>query len=401
MNTLKELSENRPIVILGAKNTGIDFYHLLKRHNIHNFLFYVDNKIQNDKTVSIESFCDYLRKCDKKPYAIIASRFMMKDFSDLCDVFSMKYTEDYCKATDYLGPSYQIDLHNRCNLKCPSCPQGNYTPQGKQEFMPFDKFTSIVDKILLETPNLSNIALYCWSEPFLRTDLKKFIEYVQEKNISLQLSTNLNHDFDIRQIVSLNIDYLRISTSGYYFSTYNRDHPSRRERESYHVISNLRELRRHLDELKCSTLVDIAFHKYKYNIGDDLEKMKLLSEELHFYLTPFNAVPLPIENYIRLCQNDTYLYKKMECQKFINDPISIVRDHQNFKYENCSFANAIAITPSGALRVCCGSFDKKNILTDDICGIKISDIRATREKHKLCKDCRRFGIPHAFETVVS
>lgn len=169
---------DREIWIWGAKNSGRDMARLLERNAIPCAGF-IDN---GDIVPQALSFASFSRQ--KKPsevFIIIASRQYFQEMAAQCRAFGLQEGEGYSSCFPFLGPSYEIDLHSVCNLRCPSCPQGNYPVRLPAARMSLDWFRKAVSKIEQDTPNVSHIALFCWSEPFLRHDLVDFITILREK----------------------------------------------------------------------------------------------------------------------------------------------------------------------------------------------------------------------------
>ena len=71
---------------------------------------------------------------------------------------------------------YYIDIVGSCNLRCPSCPVGNYAAQMPKGLMRLDKYKQIVEKIIAEHPGERIfIDLYNWGEPILHKQLPEII----------------------------------------------------------------------------------------------------------------------------------------------------------------------------------------------------------------------------------
>ncbi len=74
--------------------------------------------------------------------------------------------------------TFSIDVASRCNLKCPSCPQGNGIDRAaKNELMKPELLDSILRKATAEC-KLSFVYLYDWGEPFLNPALPELITVV-------------------------------------------------------------------------------------------------------------------------------------------------------------------------------------------------------------------------------
>src|SRR5258705_13233087 len=96
---------------------------------------------------------------------------------------------------------YLVDIVGTCNLRCPSCPVGNFKnssfvsasrPKG---FMEFDLFTKILDKAeaeCAERGDLVEVFLYNWGEPLIHPKIAEFVAELARRKIRFFISTNLN-----------------------------------------------------------------------------------------------------------------------------------------------------------------------------------------------------------------
>ncbi len=139
------------------------------------------------------------------------------------------------KSLPYL---YYIDVGNFCNLKCPLCPTGNSSDKRKRQFMNFETYKKIFDKIKKHSLYVN---LYNWGEPFLNKDILKIIEYTKKNKVGVILSTNFNNvnDDTIKSIVKLQVDKIIISIDGsdqHSYTTY------RRNGDFNKVLLNLKKL---------------------------------------------------------------------------------------------------------------------------------------------------------------
>ena len=228
-NLLKTLG-NRPILIWGARMTGIGFLRFAKKHNL-NVVGFVDSDKSFEKT-SISSFPI------SKPEDIAFLKGKYKDLIIVIDVsikedeivsFLKKFgasEKDYVAYSDFCGCFFTVDVSGVCNLKCPSCAHTMKEIKNPKGFMSSDDFKEIIDKIIREVDLVSHICLYSWGEPFLHPKLDLFIEYIHEKGIATAVSTNLSISSvgQIEKIIKSAPDYLKISLSGFYPQTYNQTH---------------------------------------------------------------------------------------------------------------------------------------------------------------------------------
>ena len=85
--------------------------------------------------------------------------------------------------------TYSIEPTNFCNLKCPECPSGTGELTRPLGFLSVDSFKKIVNEI---SGTGFYLQLFFQGEPYLNKKLNEMIEYAQNKNIYVSVSTNGN-----------------------------------------------------------------------------------------------------------------------------------------------------------------------------------------------------------------
>jgi len=120
--------------------------------------------------------------------------------------------------------SFDIDVVGACNLRCPSCPQGNIKdyrlPHG---FMEPELLRRIIEKARSEC-KVTGIGLFSWAEPMLHPKLPDLVRIVQEAGISCFLSSNLKHTAECGCPYGCNPFSFRISASGFTQEVYGHSH---------------------------------------------------------------------------------------------------------------------------------------------------------------------------------
>ena len=394
---------NREVWVWGAKTIGISVFFLLKRLYAIQPFGVIDNDPLRQKSsiekVDIVSFEAFLAKKTPKSYVVIASSGYAAEMAALCESVGLRKDEDYFFAESILGPIYQIDVTNVCNLSCPSCPQGNYPQKRYKSIMTIELFRDIIDKAMAETPNMSAVSLFYLGENLLVKDIHLYIEELYKRNIPCFLSSNLNIRKNFETIIKQNPHYMRISTSGFYQDTYKIDH---RGGDINLFKSNLYLLRYFMDQYSINSYIEIAYHSYNYNNNEEKQRMKELCEELDFSFINFNATLLGVENIINIVEGnvpqtiDPGLFTRFEfdVRQFpcvaVNDPMQCY-----------FFKNNITITASGHVMVCCATCDtEKNHVAESCFAIDFRKIHQLKSASETCKKCLKYGIPRLYDTVV-
>lgn len=387
------LPNDKQIWIWGAKSTGRVLRCYLKRKGYNNFSGFIDNADVFAKTaVSFAEFKEthYSTSC----FIIIASRQYFQEIAALCQEIGLEPGTGFINGYDLLGASFEIDLTSGCNLKCPSCPQGNYPVRLPKSSMSVEYFRKAIEKISYEDPNVSSVSLFCWSEPFLCRNLSEFVAILKEKSIACYISTNFSHEYDLESVVKQNIEYFRISVSGFRQEQYSKNHKGGNINL---VLSNCYKLRYLLDKYKCDTLVDVAYHQYKDDA--DYDRMKSFCKEIGFSFSPFRVVPLPVENMLIIADGKEKTLQNIDISRF-HIKVSMQKNAA-VPFEHCVSSNIYPILPDGKVLVCDYCFDvNTSIIADDFLEVPLHELKKAKKNNPICKKCIKYNLPLIFNTVI-
>ncbi len=308
---------------------------------------------------------------------------------------------------------YSIEIVGSCNLRCPSCPVGNINNRhvGKK-LIKEDLFYKIIDKIDKERPVAKPlISVFDWGEPTLHPELPNFINYINSKNMTSRVSSNLNFDADFDKILAASPDEFKISLSGYFQDTYSQTHA----RGNIHkVLANLYKIKIAKDKHKVKTDVFVGFHLYKHNAKKDFDKMADLCNELGFIFEPIVAQLMPIEKMFSIVDR-----KYNNIQKEVNfnlppinkqdeDLIKNLIYHPLKEYEswmkssekntNCKKKdNKIAIRTDGSVPICCGVYGDEFIVEKNFLDKSFDQIQSLRKNYDLCGTCIKNGLHSSWQ----
>lgn len=287
---------------------------------------------------------------------------------------------------------FYIDIVGTCNLRCPSCAVGNYAPQFPRSLMPITLFERILDKIEREhAGERIDIELYCWGEPVLHKGLAQIISLVKSRGLSVGLSCNMNEFPRMREVVSSEPDFLRISLSGSSNDVYQLTH---RGGDIDAVKNNMRLLRRLLDETGASTLVQVFYHVYRHNLGEDFDSMRRLCAELDFLFQAYVATLRPVEKTIAAMQ----AIVAPEDQSVVDLlPVSMpdasrIAVSQRGSFADCPFRTGGSfIHTDASVRLCGVSFDRKSVVAESFLDTSRAELRKRRYENSLCDSCLASG----------
>ena len=296
---------------------------------------------------------------------------------------------------------YLIDIVGTCNLKCPSCPVGNFSnadfadakrPRG---FMDFDLFEKIVEKAQQDCVVRSepiNIYLYNWGEALIHPRIAEFVSLLSAKRIPFYISSNMNNDAPIQKIVRAEPAGFRISLSGFSQPTYGRGHVGG---DANLVISNMYRLRSAMDACESEMPVEVFYHVYKDNCGDELLRMAQLCDSLGFYLHPVWAYFMGLEKLLdhlegksKFSQEDQAVLDRLVVS--LDESITIA---QQAKSPTCYLkTHQTVINHDGAVALCCAIYDPIHFVAPNFLSISDADLQHTREQAGLCGKCMSYGL---------
>ena len=262
--------------------------------------------------------------------------------------------------------------------------------------MKLEVFKSVFDKIIKETPSISHLSLYSWGEPFLHPYIDKMIDYVHKENVAVALSSNLSIKFGsrIEKIIKSEPDYLKVSLSGFYPAAYENTHQGG---DINLVKDNLHLIRRLMDNYKTKTLVDINYHLYKDNSGENLEKMEELANDLGFVLSKTYALVMPLERVIsHLDGKPDFQTKQLKDNLLVTIDEGIKASSESPLPENtCPFReNQININADLTVPVCCTVWQRqKNVVAVNFLKNNIKEINNNKKKVDLCNKCMNLRLP--------
>lgn len=145
------------------------------------------------------------------------NNFLFTSFSTL------KKTLKHILNEDEITPNiFAIGLTNVCNLSCPLCVTGLNKQQKSKQFMKYELFTQIIEKIR-GVDGL--IQLYKWGESVLHKDFIKILRYCNQYDLNTELSSNLSlHNIDekLEAMVKFRLKHLIVSFDGINQEDYSR-----------------------------------------------------------------------------------------------------------------------------------------------------------------------------------
>lgn len=301
--------------------------------------------------------------------------------------------------------AYLIDITGTCNLRCPSCPVGNFKATDFTEekrskgFIEPALFTEILDKIEKEnTTLLPKINLYNWGEPLIHPHAASFIHQINQKGFFSCISSNLSNDFDLKEIVKASPSKFRISLSGFSTETYNKGHV---KGDIHLVKSNMYRLRHYMNKYKKNFQVEVFYHVYRDNVNNDIAMMYMLCQELGFKFTPGWAYLMPLEKILAVVESRPIsLEDNMLIQRLVVPIPSMVEIAKKVQIPDCNLrSNQMVINHDGSVPLCCTTYDPKYHIADSFLDFSHDELQAKKYTHPLCTTCMTNLLHKVFQYI--
>lgn len=289
--------------------------------------------------------------------------------------------------------SFDIDVAGACNLRCPSCPQGNIKnyrlPVG---YMGPSALEQILRKALSEC-HVTAVGLFSWAEPLLNPALPDLVRLVQDSGISCFLSSNLNILPNAEALMAANPFSFRISASGFTQKIYGYTH---RGGNIDRVKNHMMELADAKEHHKANTRIYVYYHRYRHNLKEE-PLMREFAEGLGIGFQPVWALLFPIEKilgYAGAVASDFPLTE--EDLRLINGlalPLKeALKTAEKYRERSCRLREAqISLDYQGRVQLCCGIFDAAKFTLGNYLDMPLDDIQRLRQEHGMCISCMRSG----------
>jgi MoaA/NifB/PqqE/SkfB family radical SAM enzyme len=289
---------------------------------------------------------------------------------------------------------YYVEVSGFCNLRCPSCPNGNSTGESAPAsgYMPHELYTALLEKMRAESPGReTQLYLFNWGEPFLHPELPRFIETARGFGFQPHLSSNLAAPKNLREVILARPGSLRISLSGTSPETYAMTHPPG---DVNRVLENARRVRSVLDEAGLDLPVHFLYHKYRHNLGEDFRRLKDLGAALGFPVFAVWAQFLPLEKLL-----DYYAGEVAPADRNVLD--LMVLKPEDFRavslphrpqHPDCPLRTGqMCLDVRGEVALCCAAYARENYLRGSFLDLPHRELQVQKYAHPLCARCRAQG----------
>ncbi|MBO6783703.1 MAG: radical SAM protein [Alphaproteobacteria bacterium] len=290
-----------------------------------------------------------------------------------------------------------VDVFGHCNLRCPSCPVGNWNQADSKAFasglIDEETLVSVLEKATAET-NVSSVGLFNWTEPLLNPRAPELIEVVKSFGLSCSISSNLNQLRDPERLLQSGLDWMRVSLSGFHQETYVKGH---RGGDIEKVKQNMRRLADARDATGATTDIEVFYHKYLDNVDDEAD-MRAFAEDLGFRFVSAWAYLMPVEKMLTVAGDNEHGAPLSDTDRELIgrlalDPLKALDVTRKTETTDCNLYDFLTIDIRGDLYLCCASSGSPKNRLGSYLDMGIAEIREKQRSHNLCGPCMAQGLP--------
>jgi len=397
METMMVRFNNRGVYLWGARQDGLSMCRVLERLG-HRPAGFIDNSISlQGKSVlnyPVHAPEKILAQHDPKPYIIITSPFFADEIAAQCTAAGLTAPEDFVGHAEIQRFDYQIDISGPCNLRCISCPQGNFGRKPKSGFMDTTTFEKVLTKVISEDPFVGAVSLYNWGEPLLNPHLPEILSIANEKGIHTAISSNLNIEKSLTAVIKARPTWFRISVSGF-GPSYEITHTGGSWELFRRNLQHLKELK---DQYHPDLQVEVFYHIYRHNNGDDFHKMKKLCDALDFTFRFRHAALAPLENIEAVIEGRPLSAEALQTRELQIFPVEEVMEIAKSQQDRpCFYKRCLWITWDLRVAQCMEWFSPElSLVPGDFLSTPLSEIIAAREDNAFCKHCQERAIHRCY-----
>lgn len=394
---LVEVIGSRSVFIWGARHEGYAARHALTRHGIA-ATGYIDSSPSLSGSSAfglpiIDPGSFFGKELPGKAFIVVASGFFADEIAAICEDNGWRKGKDYVVYGELRHFNYQVDVAGMCNLRCISCPRGNWPRHRKPGIMSPETYGLLVDKILLDDPWTGIITLYNWGEPLLNPDLPEIIAITRQKGLLSAVSSNLAMEKDFEDVVKAAPDWFRISNSGW-GENYEKSHTGGRWELFHANCHKLSEYKkRHCPEM----IVEFFFHIYSHNRGD-FARIQSFCDELGFTLRYRHAALAPLDNIALVVDGGKLTDAALQTRNLqflhVEEVMDIARTERD---RPCFYLDHLWIDWDLSVAHCMEWYDPAlKLFEKDFMSVTVSEIESARTGSEQCRICMEKGIHRAY-----
>lgn len=396
LENVKSIIGNKDIYIYGINLEGIGSNKLFTKYG-YNVKGFIDSREFNNRKHGLPVIQpdDFFDKYDlDKVFILVATKHRQtkKNLLNKLDFLNFKKDKNYLIVTELSDYLPTIEVVGTCNLKCISCEMG--VPGATQMgFMSPDNYRKILTKMTKEIPFMNSVCLYLWGEPYLHPQLPEILKISSDLGIATEISSNLNYNKYLEDIVKASSDVLVIPCSGIR-ENYEKTH-TKGNWENF--LKNLHSLREYIDKYKSELTVRIVYHVYKHNLDEDYSYVEALAKKLNFSFSPIIANVFPGKVYDYVIDKIPLPAQMIESSKMMITPIEEqLKKAYEKRHLPCPIMKGFpTIKSDGSVLQCCNM--TRTVENYNYLDTSLDDLVKFRNESDICSKCIKQGIHRFFE----
>ncbi|HON09633.1 MAG TPA: radical SAM protein [Chitinispirillaceae bacterium] len=397
---LKEKIAGRDVYLWGASIVGFGIARALERNGIKPAGF-IDKsrRLKGKSSLGCPVFLPEEILGDKesagKPiFIVITSGHYEHEIAESCIKAGLEQGKDFISAREISPLDPSVDISGICNLHCISCPRGNLPGQPKAGLMSSATYLKVLEKLLRELPFTGNIQLYTWGEPFLNPEIAQIIRMTVDRRVLCAISTNLNVRTDFSEAIKARPDWIKISVSGYGPENYERTHTGGKWPV---LLENMQKLRDLKEKFNPEMYVEVNYHIYKHNTGEELTRMRDLTESLGFIFRPNYAYLYSLDNIMMYREGGELSPEAKRTLEMLLLPLDEgIRKAEMQKHLPCAEERCFPINWNLNVRFCGAYFNP--VLVENFLEMPLAAIIEKRNQSPFCPKCKSLAL-HRFTSV--
>jgi wyosine [tRNA(Phe)-imidazoG37] synthetase (radical SAM superfamily) len=299
---------------------------------------------------------------------------------------------------------FHIDVlgNGVCNLRCPSCPVGNW-PEAREPkgTMSPGLLRRVLDKAAAET-TVTGVGLFNWTEPLLHPRIGELVEIVGSYGMACHLSSNLNDVRRLEEALVARPTSFRVSISGFRQPTYGKTHAG----------GDVEVVKRNLDLLAAlrarhtrATDVHVLYHRYADNLLEELE-LRDLAARLDFRFVAIWAFMMPLEKVLAYIESDPSLATLTDQDRAtieglglpLADALEAARGRRDL---DCKLqSEQMTLDCKGNVQLCCAVFDSSRFFIGNFLETPLEELRRRKVTHSMCARCTNRGA-HVYYMIAA
>ncbi|UQZ91318.1 hypothetical protein C4J81_18650 (plasmid) [Deltaproteobacteria bacterium Smac51] len=389
----------RPVYIWGASWLGIAFLKYLTSRLGHKVEAFIDNdaNLAGQKVAGLPVLTsgNFFENIPSGAFVVLASIQYAKDMAAELTAHGLLEGLDFIAAGRLRPHSYCLEVAGVCNLRCPSCACGNSPRRAGDCLMKLGDCEKALDKIVREDPLAHNISLYNWGEPFLHPELPRIIEMCNDRGFETLLSSNLNIDRNLEEVVKASPAWFKVSLSGY-GPSYERTHAGGRWET---LLANLKKLAALREKHSPEMQVDVGYHVYTHNCLEERDQMRELVRSLGFTFRETLAFIFPLDILAAYVSGAPLPPKAEEVSKMLLLPLSEgLKMVQAEADVPCGDMDKIIVAWDMTVQPCCTWFAPGAYAADwkyeSFLSAPAAHFKKARTESGLCRSCMKMGLHH-------